>query len=75
MSTFAVVNPATGETVKEYPQISDADLRAAIERADKASRTWSSSSTVAERAELVRKVGELHKERSKELAEDVRPST
>jgi succinate-semialdehyde dehydrogenase / glutarate-semialdehyde dehydrogenase len=68
-STYAVVNPATGETVKEYPEISDADLRAAIGRADEASRTWSGSSTVAERAELVRKVSELHKERSKELAE------
>ena len=68
-SHYAVVNPATGETVKEYPEISDDDLRAAIGRADEASRTWSGSSTVAERAELVRKVGELHKERSKELAE------
>jgi succinate-semialdehyde dehydrogenase/glutarate-semialdehyde dehydrogenase len=68
-STYAVTNPATGETVKEYPEISDADLQAAIGRADEASRTWSASSTVAERAELVRKVGELHKERSKELAE------
>ena len=31
MSTYAVVNPATGETVKEYPEISDVELRAAIE--------------------------------------------
>ncbi len=68
-SHYAVVNPATGETVKEYPEISDADLRAAIGRADEASGTWSGSSTVAERAELVRKVGNLHKERSQELAE------
>ena len=36
-SHYAVVNPATGETVKEYPEISDADLRAAIGRADEAS--------------------------------------
>jgi succinate-semialdehyde dehydrogenase/glutarate-semialdehyde dehydrogenase len=69
MSTYAVVNPATGETVKEYPEISDADLRAAIERADMASKTWSASSTVAERAALVRKVGELHSERREQLAE------
>ena len=60
MSTYAVVNPATGETVKEYPEISDGDLRAAIERADAASKGWAQSSTVAERAALVRKVGELH---------------
>src|SRR6187200_1317211 len=69
MSTYAVVDPATGETVKEYPTISDDDLRAAIARADEAHRTWSASSTVAERAELVRRAGELHIERRHELAE------
>jgi succinate-semialdehyde dehydrogenase / glutarate-semialdehyde dehydrogenase len=69
MSHYAVVDPATGETVKEYPTISDDDLRAAIGRADEAHRTWSTSSTVAERAELVRRVGELHVERRQELAE------
>jgi succinate-semialdehyde dehydrogenase/glutarate-semialdehyde dehydrogenase len=69
MSTYAVVNPATGEKVKEYLEISDADLRAAIDRADEASRTWSASSTVAERAALVRRVGELHGERRQQLAE------
>jgi succinate-semialdehyde dehydrogenase / glutarate-semialdehyde dehydrogenase len=69
MSTYAVVNPATGETIKEYPEIGDDELRAAIERADQAYRTWSNSSTVAERAQLVRKVGELHAERRQQLAE------
>jgi len=69
MSTYAVVDPATGEKVKEYPTISDDDLRAAIARADEAHRTWSASSSVAERAALVRRVGELHVERRQELAE------
>ena len=66
---YAVVDPATGETVKEYPTISDDDLRAAIGRADEAHRTWSASSTVAERADLVRRVGELHVERRQELGD------
>jgi succinate-semialdehyde dehydrogenase/glutarate-semialdehyde dehydrogenase len=69
MSIYAVVDPATGETVKEYPTSSDDDLRAAIGRADEAHRRWSASSTVAERADLVRRVGELHVERRQELAE------
>jgi succinate-semialdehyde dehydrogenase/glutarate-semialdehyde dehydrogenase len=69
MSTYAVVNPATGETIKEYPEIGDDELRAAIGRADDASRTWSRSSSVAERAALVRRVGELHGERRQQLAE------
>jgi succinate-semialdehyde dehydrogenase/glutarate-semialdehyde dehydrogenase len=69
MSTYAVVNPATGETIKEYSEISDDELRAAIDRCDQASKSWPSSSTVADRAALVRKVGELHHERRQELAE------
>jgi succinate-semialdehyde dehydrogenase/glutarate-semialdehyde dehydrogenase len=69
MSTYAVVNPATGETIKEYPEISDDELRAAIDRCDQASKTWPSSTTVADRAALVRKVGELHSERREQLAE------
>src|SRR3954471_15253771 len=69
MSTYAVVNPATGETVREYPQISDEELRAAIDRCDQASRSWASSTLAADRAALVRKVSELHSERRRELAE------
>jgi len=69
MSSYAVVNPATGETVKEYEEISDDDLRAAIDRCDQASRSFPGSTSVAERAALVRRVGELHSERRQELAE------
>jgi succinate-semialdehyde dehydrogenase / glutarate-semialdehyde dehydrogenase len=69
MSTYAVVNPATGETGKEYPEISDAELRAAIDSADAASHSWSVTSTVAERAALIRKVADLHTERREALAE------
>jgi succinate-semialdehyde dehydrogenase / glutarate-semialdehyde dehydrogenase len=69
MSIYAVVDPATGEKVKEYPTISDDELRAAIARADEAHRTWSASSSVADRAALVRRVGELYVERRQELAE------
>src|SRR3954462_4828394 len=69
MSTYAVVNPATGETVREYPEISDEELRAAIDRCDQAARSWASSTSVADRAALVRKVSELHSERRRQLAE------
>ena len=62
MSMYAVVDPATGETVKEYPTITYDELRDAIARADRAHREWSKASTVAERAALVRRVGELHLE-------------
>jgi succinate-semialdehyde dehydrogenase/glutarate-semialdehyde dehydrogenase len=67
--SYAVVNPATGETTKTFPTITDAELEAAIAAADAAHRTWSRSTTVAQRAALVRRVGELHLERRQELAE------
>jgi succinate-semialdehyde dehydrogenase/glutarate-semialdehyde dehydrogenase len=69
MSMYAVVDPATGETVKEYPTITDDELRDAISRADQAHREWSQTSTIVDRAALVRRVGELHTERRKELAD------
>ena len=69
MADYAVVNPATGETVKEYPTISDADLQDAIARVDTTHREWGTTTSPAERAELVRKVGALHTERRQELAE------
>ena len=69
MSCYAVVNPATGERTKEYPEISGDDLAAAIGAAEEAHRTWSQSTTVAERAALVKKVGALHSERREALAE------
>ena len=58
--TYAVTNPATGETVKTYDTITDAELEAAIAAADEAHRTWSKSTTVEERAALIRRVAELH---------------
>ena len=69
MNAYAVINPATGETGKTYPAISDADLGAAIGAADATHRDWSRTSTVAERAALLRRVGELFTERRQELSE------
>jgi succinate-semialdehyde dehydrogenase / glutarate-semialdehyde dehydrogenase len=68
MSTYAVINPATGERVKEYPEISDQALAAAISSADRAHRDWARTTSVAERAALVRRVGALHGARREQLA-------
>ena len=67
--SYAVTNPATGETVKTFDTISDDDLQAAIAAADNAFRTWSRSTSVQDRAALVRRVGELHVERRQQLAD------
>ena len=69
MGKYSVVNPATGETEKDYPQISDEDLSAAIAAAEDAHRNWGLKTSVSERAALVKKVADFHLERREELAE------
>jgi succinate-semialdehyde dehydrogenase/glutarate-semialdehyde dehydrogenase len=67
LSMYAVVNPATGEEVKEYPEISDEGLDAAIAKAWDATAALASL-TAAERAAKIKRVAELHAERSDTLA-------
>ncbi|MEY2522886.1 MAG: succinate-semialdehyde dehydrogenase / glutarate-semialdehyde dehydrogenase [Ilumatobacteraceae bacterium] len=68
MSDYAVINPATGEQSKTYPTITDEELDGAIALAHKTHQGWLRSTSVEERAALVRRVGELHSERREELA-------
>ncbi len=68
MSLYAVVDPATGETVQEYPTATDQQIEEALASASKAFKEWSKTTTVADRAALIRKVGQLHAERAEELA-------
>lgn len=69
--SYAVTNPATGETTKSFDTITDAALSSAIASAGHAFRHWSKTTTVEDRASLIRRVGELHIERRHELAEIV----
>jgi succinate-semialdehyde dehydrogenase/glutarate-semialdehyde dehydrogenase len=64
-----VTNPATGEVVKEYETSTDAAIQTAIAAAAAASRNWARTTSVADRAALVRRVAELHNERKDALAE------
>ncbi|WP_084125812.1 NAD-dependent succinate-semialdehyde dehydrogenase [Demequina sp. NBRC 110054] len=68
MSAYAVVNPATGETLATYPTMTDAEVEVALAKADGAHSDWARKTTPAERAALIRKVAELHRERRDELA-------
>ncbi|MFL0712821.1 MAG: NAD-dependent succinate-semialdehyde dehydrogenase [Microcella pacifica] len=69
MSKYAVVNPATGETLSTYPTASDADIVAAVDAAAAAYRDWSRTTTPDDRSALITKVAELHRERRQHLAE------
>jgi len=66
-SEYAVVNPATGEQLATYPALSDAELEQKIAQSERAYRRWRDM-PVAERAALVRRAAELHRERRDELA-------
>ncbi|WP_433833157.1 NAD-dependent succinate-semialdehyde dehydrogenase [Actinoplanes sp. CA-015351] len=65
---YSVVDPATGKQIAAYPTISDADATAAVVKAHAAYRSWSRTTTVTERAALIKKVAELHTERRDQLA-------
>src|SRR5690349_15910936 len=67
MSTYAVVNPATGETVARYDTFTDAQVEGALAAAQSAYEAWRGR-PVAERAAIVRRAAELHRERREELA-------
>ena len=66
-AAFQVVNPATGEPGKSYPQHSIADAHAAAVAAHRAFLAWRRTS-FDERARVVRKAGEILRARKDEFA-------
>ncbi|WP_319435953.1 NAD-dependent succinate-semialdehyde dehydrogenase [Mycobacterium sp. RTGN5] len=69
MSLYAVVDPKSGEVVREYPTATDEQIEQALAATAKAYREWSKTSTLADRVALIRKVAALHTERREKLAE------
>ncbi|QYM63587.1 NAD-dependent succinate-semialdehyde dehydrogenase [Microbacterium sp. Se5.02b] len=69
MTDYAVINPATGETLASFDTFTDEQIEEAVAAADEAHREWSRSTTVADRAALLRRAAELHRERREELAD------
>ena len=67
MLKYAVVNPATGETIKEYPTATAAEIEAALADTQQTYTEWSRKTTVAERAALAQRAAELFDERKEEL--------
>lgn len=69
MSAFAVINPASGETLAEYPAATDEEIERGLEAADHAYRTWSRTTTLDERVAATERLAELFLERAEEFAE------
>jgi succinate-semialdehyde dehydrogenase/glutarate-semialdehyde dehydrogenase len=68
MSTYAVVNPATGKTEARYDSFTDAKIEQALADAQRAYEGWRTVA-VADRAKIIARVAELHRERRVELAD------
>lgn len=68
MSAFRVINPASGDTLAEYPEATDEDIETALASAQSAYQDWSRTTTVAERAALALRLAELFEERKDDLA-------
>jgi succinate-semialdehyde dehydrogenase/glutarate-semialdehyde dehydrogenase len=68
MTEYAVTDPSTGERISEVPTDTDEQVLAAVAAAQDAFTGWGRTSSVADRAKLVRRVAELHTERRDELA-------
>ena len=65
--TYAVINPATGETLASYPDATPEVIEAALASAQRTYTEWSRTTTVAERAALAMRAAALFIERRKEL--------
>ena len=64
---YQVVNPATGKVEKEYPTATDAEIREVLDRAGQGYKAWRRT-TMAERADILRRVAQIYKDRADELA-------
>ena len=66
MSDYAVVDPVTNSTIREYPTTSDEALAWAIERVSSAHAEWKRRD-VGERAAAIARVAEIYEARAEEL--------
>ncbi|WP_411576566.1 NAD-dependent succinate-semialdehyde dehydrogenase [Streptomyces mutabilis] len=67
---YAVTDPSTGTTTQTYPTATDAEVATAVDAAN-AAAAWGRRASVAERAALVRRLGDLHAEHRAELAASI----
>jgi succinate-semialdehyde dehydrogenase/glutarate-semialdehyde dehydrogenase len=67
MSEYRTVNPATGETVKEFDTLDDQGVERALSRAATGFEQWRAT-PVADRAAVLSNVAKLYADRAEELA-------
>ena len=70
MATYATVNPATGETLEEFPTLDGQGVQDALARSHAAFSTWRAVSP-EDRSAVLSKVAAAYSEREDELARKV----
>jgi len=65
-----VLNPATGEVIGKLPHATREDLDLALASAQRAFESWRRSSPL-ERSKVLRRVGELARERAKQIGQNI----
>ncbi len=67
MTAYKTVNPATGETLKEFPLATAEEMEQSVASSHAAFRSWRST-PVEDRATVIGRVAEIYTERTEELA-------
>ena len=67
MTAYKTVNPATGETLKEFAEATDTEIADAVGAAHEAFASWRAEPVQA-RSKVLSRVADLYRERSDELA-------
>lgn len=67
MTAYKIVNPATGETVQEYPEATEEQIQQALANSHDAYVNWHQSA-IEDRVQVLRRVAALYSERKSELA-------
>jgi len=67
MTAYKTVNPATGETLKEFPLATAGEVEGALAVSQQAFKAWRTAPVEA-RTKVIARVAELYRERQEELA-------
>ncbi len=70
MTDYKTVNPATGQTLREFPTLDEQGVEEALSRAENGFQAWRATSPT-ERAVVLSKVAQAYDERAEELAAQI----
>ncbi|MGB2855505.1 MAG: aldehyde dehydrogenase family protein, partial [Dehalococcoidia bacterium] len=65
--TMKAVNPATGETIKEYEEMTPEEVKSVIEKSHQAFLIWRKTG-FTERASLMKKAAQIFRDKSDDYA-------